>query len=249
MDYEKTHQKLVDGLRTYFETCKFKRAVIGLSGGIDSAVTMKIAVEALGVDNITALLLPEKGLTKGLNTMHAKGLCDFLGVQYFQLPINSFLLDYATVPWKQGDIAYMNTKARVRANLLYNYANTHHALVLGTSNKSELLLGYGTKFGDLASDILVIGELYKTDVYGLAEFMGLPQEFIDKVPSAELFEGQSDEAELGGTYKEIDTILTKRDVGAENLIGKGMNPILVRSLFQRMKANTHKLAMPPILEV
>jgi len=249
MDYEKVHQKLVDGLREYFEVNKFQKAVLGLSGGVDSAVTLKIAVEALGASHVVALLMPEKGVTKGVNTMHAKGLCDYLGVQYYQLSINSFLLNYATVPWKQSDIAYANTKARIRGDLLYNYANAHHSLVLGTSNKSELLLGYGTKFGDLASDILVIGDLYKTDVYGLAEFMGLPQEFVDKAPSAELFEGQTDEAELGGTYKDIDVILMKRDSGAEDLIGKGMNPILVRSLFQRMKVNAHKLAMPPILEV
>ncbi|MBU1445912.1 NAD+ synthase [Patescibacteria group bacterium] len=249
MDYEEVHQKLVDGLKTYFQDSKVQKAVVGLSGGIDSAVTLKIAVEALGAEKVTAILMPETGLTKGINVTHAKGLCEFLEVQYFQMPINSFLIDYSTVPWKQSDIAYVNTKARIRANLLYNYANTHHALVLGTSNKSELLLGYGTKFGDLASDILVIGNLYKTEVYGIAEFMGLPQEFIDKAPTAELFDGQTDEGELGGTYKDIDAILMRSDVGEEELIGKGMNPILVRGLFQRMKANMHKLSMPPVLEV
>ncbi|MFC1655758.1 NAD+ synthase [Patescibacteria group bacterium] len=243
------YKKLTDGLTEYSNQCGIKKGVLGLSGGLDSATTLKVAVDALGAENVAAIIMPETGLTKAENTAHAKGLCEFLKVEYHLLPINPFVLNYASLPWKQNEIAFINNKPRVRATALYNYANTFSALVLGTSNKSELLLGYGTKYGDLASDIMVIGDLYKSEIFELAEYLGLPQELIDKEPSAELFEGQTDEQELGGTYKDIDTILKQRDVGEETLIEKGMNPMLVRSLFQRMRANQHKLETPPIIQV
>ena len=157
------------------------------------------------------------------------------------------MLDYSALPWKQNEAAFTNTKARIRANILYNYANTKQALVVGTSNKSELIIGYGTKHGDLASDLLPLGDLYKTEVQELADHMELPKEIIDKAPSAELYVGQTDEEELGATYKELDIVLKQRDLGEEALIEKGMNPVLVRSIFKRISDNAHKLSTPPII--
>lgn len=243
------YKTLKENLKQYMTEYNFTKVVLGVSGGIDSAVTLKLAVDTFGAENVTGLLMPETGLTKSENTAHAKGLCEFFGATYHHQPINSFLLPYAEISWKQKDLAYMNTKARVRANLLYNYANSNRALVLGTSNKSELLLGYGTKYGDLASDILPLGDLYKTQVYEIAEHIKLPKEIIEKPPSAELAEGQTDEAELGGTYKDIDIILEQRELGEEALIEKGMNAILIRNIFRRMKDNRHKLETPPIIQV
>ncbi len=243
------YKKLTDGLLKYSNQSGIKKGVLGLSGGLDSATTLKVAADALGAENVAAIIMPETGLTKSENTTHAKGLCEFMKIEHYLLPINSFILNYATLPWKQNDTAFINNKARVRATILYNFANTFNALVLGTSNKSELLLGYGTKHGDLASDIMVLGDLYKSEIFELAEYLGLPQELIDKQPSAELFEGQTDEQELGGSYKEIDTILKQRDAGEEALIEKGMNPMLVRGLFQRMKLNKHKLETAPIIQI
>lgn len=249
MDNEKAYKKIISSLKKYAKESGLTKGVLGLSGGLDSAVTVKLAAEALGADNITAILMPENGLTKPENIAHAKALCEFLGVAYYIQPINSFTLDYAALPWKQNEVAFVNNKARIRATILYNFANTFRALVLGTSNKSELLLGYGTKYGDLASDILLIGDLYKTEIFELAEYIGLPKELINKQPSAELFEGQTDEGDLGGSYKDIDAILMRHDQGEEILIEKGMNPMLVRSLFQRMKTNEHKLQVPPIISI
>ena len=244
---DKIHTTLVEGIKAYFSAAGFKRGVLGVSGGLDSAVVLKLAVDALGADNVCALLMPESGLTNSENTKHAIGLAKFLGVESFKVQINNYLVDYLTVPWKQQDIALANTKARVRANLLYNYANSNRALVLGTSNKSELMLGYGTKHGDLAADLLPIGSLYKTEVVELAEYLQLPQEIIQKAPSAELWPGQTDEEELGASYKELDMILGKMEEGEEMLIEKGMNPMTVRSVFKRMRDNAHKLEAPFII--
>ncbi len=247
MYIEEIYEKLGGGLKNYFEENGFRNAVLGLSGGLDSAVTLKIAVDTLGPAYVNALIMPERGLTSSVNIDHAVGLAQFLGVDFHKIPINNFMVCYSEVPWKQNEIAYTNTKARVRANILYNFANTHRALVVGTSNKSELMLGYGTKYGDLAADILPLGSLYKTEVRELAEFLQLPKEIIEKPPSAELFEGQTDEQELGADYEEIDNILYQADLGEEELVSKGMSASLVRSLFKRMRANKHKLDVPYII--
>ncbi len=245
---EKYYKKLVSGVRDMFKDAAHKKAVLGVSGGLDSAATIKLIVDALGSENVTAILMPENGLTKAENIRHAKGLCQFLRVEYYYQPINSFLLDYSALPWKQNEVAFMNTKARIRATILYNYANTHHALVVGTSNKSELLLGYGTKYGDLAADFLPLGNLYKTQVQQLADYMQLPKEIVEKPPSAELYAGQTDEEELGASYKELDTILEQRESGEEALITKGMNAVLVRNVFKKIRENEHKRKLPPIIE-
>ncbi len=247
MDTQEVYEKIAQNFKGYFEENGFRNAVLGLSGGLDSAVTLKLAVDTLGPAYVNALIMPERGLTSSTNIDHAVGLAEFLGVDYHKISINNFLLGYAEIPWKQDEIAYTNTKARVRANLLYNYANTHRCLVVGTSNKSELMLGYGTKYGDLACDIMPLGELYKTEVRELAEYLQLPADIIEKPPSAELLEGQTDEEDLGGTYEEIDNILKQAELGEEELVSKGMNASLVRSLFKRIRANKHKLELPYVI--
>lgn len=247
MDLEKLHTTLTEGIKAYFKAAGFKQGVLGVSGGLDSAVVLKLAVDALGAENVCGIVMPESGVTNSENTKHAIGLADFFGAESFKVQINNFLVDYLTVPWKQQDIALANTKARVRANLLYNYANSNRALVFGTSNKSELMLGYGTKHGDLAADLLPIGTLYKTEVVEFAEFLQLPKEIIEKPPSAELWPGQTDEEELGAPYKELDMILGKLDEGEEMLIEKGMNPLTVRTVFKRIRDNKHKLEAPFVI--
>lgn len=249
MEIEKTYNLLIQGIRDFFKKANFQHAVIGVSGGIDSAVTLKLAVDALESKNVTALLMPELNVSREDSIHHAKGLCEYFGVATYYQPINSFLIDYGLTSWTQNLKALMNTKARIRMTLLYNYANSTNALVLGTSNKSEILLGYGTKYGDLAADLEVIGSLYKKDVYKLAEFMGMPQELIEKQPSAELMDGQTDEQELGASYPEMDPILISYAQGksAEEIIADGHKPHLVRAIFQRIKDNKHKNEMPYVL--
>ncbi len=251
MDMEKVHKKLVKGLRDYFQKNNFRKAVVGLSGGIDSALTFKIAVDALGSSNVFALILPELGVTRDENIQHAKALTDFFKVKSYYQPINALAVDFNIAPWKPNRVAQMNTKARVRAGLLYSFANTHKALVLGTSNKSEILLGYGTKYGDLAADIEVLANLYKTDVYLLAEYLNLPGEIIQKAPTAELEANQTDENDLGANYRVLDAVLQMIEEGKRkpSIIKAGYPAALVEKIQKLIKLNKHKREMPPALAV
>lgn len=245
------YTKIVAAIQKYFKEAQIDHAVIGVSGGVDSALCLKLVVDALGPDHVTALTMPEKGVSSDENLLHAKTLCQFLNVEHYNVPINKYLMDFLALPWKPTDLSQINTKARVRMVILYNYANSRNAMVIGTSNKSELALGYGTKYGDLAADIEVIGDLFKDDVYKMAEHVGLPNEFIEKAPSAELFTGQTDESELGMSYREIDIILRKMEDGLskEELIGRGINPNIVHKVFRLYEINKHKLNPPYLIRL
>ena len=225
---KKAHGKLVNGIKQYFTKAGIKKAVIGLSGGIDSALALKLVADAIGNDNITALLMPEKGLTKKANVEDGIELCELLKVKYKIIPINSFIKEFKKIKaWRQNKIASINTKSRVRALILYNYSNTHNAIVIGTSNKTELKLGYFTKYGDGACDIEVLGDLYKTQVWELSKYLEIPKNIIHKVPSAELFHGHTDEKEIGENYKNIDLML------------KGKKK-MSKKVKDRIKENKHK---------
>lgn len=245
---QEIYEKLIEGIQKYFKKTGFVKAVIGVSGGVDSSVVLKLAVDALGPEKITAVSMPEKGVSSPINTEHAKKLCEFLKVRHFVIPINKYLLNLQLMPWEQNLVSTINIKPRIRMTILYNYANAQNALVLGTSNKSELLLGYGTKYGDLAADIEVLGDLLKTEVFELAKHIGLPDEIVKKPPSAELYKDQTDEKDLGFPYKKLDQVLTQYKDGPDALIDKGMSPQLVHFVFQKIKQNKHKLEMPVMIQ-
>lgn len=246
---QKIHEQLIKGIQKYFKKSGLHRVVVGVSGGIDSSLTLKLAVDAVSPKYVTAISMPENGLSSPENIQHAKKLSEALEVEFFSQPINNFLVSFAQTPWGNSNLASQNTKARIRAVLLYHFANTKNALVLGTSNKSEILLGYGTKYGDLAADLEVLGDLYKEEVFALAEFVGIPREIIEKKPSAELYAGQTDEEDLGASYNELDPILKRLDMGLDKLIERGISATLVHSVMNRVERNKHKASAPPIIKV
>lgn len=239
---KKTYANIVKGIRKYFKENNFKKAVIGLSGGIDSSLSAKLVADAIGKKSLYGLILPDKGVTAKTSIEHAKAAAKAAGIKYSIHPINVFLSPFRKLSWKENHIAVINTKSRIRANILFNYANTHDALVIGTSNKSELLLGYFTKYGDGAIDIEVIGSLWKTEVFEMARFLGLPREIIEKEPTAELFHGHTDEKELGAKYGTIDRVLK----GLTR--GKKPKTRLEKQILDRMKANEHKRKAVPIIK-
>ncbi len=242
---------LISGIKEYFRKNKFERAVIGLSGGIDSALSAKLVADAVGKENVKALIMPVKGLSSEENIMDAVEFCTLNGIDYSLVYINDFIKEFEKVEWEQNKVAKMNTASRARAVILYNYANSSNALVIGTSNKTEILTGYFTKYGDGAVDIEVIGDLFKTEVRELAKFLKISDRIISKNPTAELYHGQTDEKELGVTYDELDNILGIYSEGKpiNEIICRGFEKKIVESIFKRIKANEHKRNMPAVLKI
>ena len=241
-------KKLVFGIRKFFKGAKRSKAVLGLSGGIDSAVVLSLLVKALGKENVAALLMPNTAITKRQNVVDAENLATELGARHFVIEIDDFLRGFAGLPWEQNDIAKANLNARVRAIILYDYANSSNALVAGTGNKSEFYMGYFTKYGDAAADFFPIGGLYKKDVRALARHMGLPKEFLKKAPSAELWEGQEDEKEMQITYEVLDELLPLMLKEKKGEIPDGHKKTAER-ISAAIKATAHKRNPPPTIKV
>lgn len=235
---EAIYKGTIKAIRKYFQKNNIKKAVIGLSGGIDSSLSAKLVADAIGKENVHGILMPVKGLSSDENIKDSVGLCRLIGISYSIIYINNFIKDFEKLEW-QSKIAKMNTASRIRAVILYHYANTHNALVIGTSNKTEIMLGYFTKYGDGAVDIEVIGSLFKTDELKLARYLKIPEKIINKTPTAELYHGQTDEEELGASYKEIDSILSKIEKKQ-----KLPNNTLVKKILKRIKGNEHKRNVP-----
>lgn len=238
-------KKLITDLRDFFTDRGFTKAVVGLSGGVDSAVTMALGVQALGAENVTGILMPEEGVSSKESSILAKKVADQFGVQIFTQELKSSLETLSELPWGENVPAKENMRPRLRMLLLYHYALTHRALVLGTSNKSEILLGYGTKFGDFAADIEVIGSLWKTEVIELAKELEIPEEIIHRPPTAELSVGQTDADDLGGDYAKLDEVLKKLDENNFELPDDADE--FTKKTLERVLANRHKTELPPIL--
>ncbi|HIQ38463.1 MAG TPA: NAD+ synthase [Methanothermococcus okinawensis] len=252
-DVEKTVEKLTHFIRNVVKKAKARGVVVGLSGGIDSSVVATLCVKALGRDKVLGVIMPERD-SDPKDIEHAKMIAEKLGIRYIISDITDILKAFGAggyVPTREFDrIADGNLKARIRMCILYYFANRRKLLVAGTSNKSELYMGYGTKYGDLGSDFLVIGNLFKTEVRELAKYLGIPQEIIDKPPSAGLWKGQKDEEELGITYEVLDRILERIEKGEDKeKISKDLNVPLsqVEEVLNRIEANKHKLGpiFPP----
>ncbi len=230
---------------------KISRAVVGLSGGIDSALSCALAVEALGAQNVLAVRMPYKASSKD-SLDHAQLLIDQLGAQSKTVEITDMVepllkLDPAISKTRKGNIM-----ARERMIILYDQSEAFKGLVVGTSNKTEILLGYSTLFGDSASALNPIGDLYKTQVRELARAMNIPAPIVDKPPSADLWEGQTDEKELGFTYEDADKLLyllVDQRYSPSEAIEAGFDKTFVESVVRRVSRNQFKRMQPPIAKL
>ena len=223
-------------------------AVLGLSGGLDSATVAFLAARALGPERVFALLMPVAGATPPEDLDDAREVGSILGIETKEIEISKILDGYSQVlPMAEASpVVAGNLKARVRMTILYWHANLLNRLVLGTGNKTEIILGYSTKFGDAAADILPIVGLYKDEVRDLARRLGVPEQIIEKAPTAGLWPGQTDEGELGISYDDANAILrgmearmSRRDLAAE--FGSGKVGLIER----RVEGGRHKREPAP----
>ena len=204
-DYPSITKKIEDFLKTQLEKSNSNGVILGLSGGIDSSVITYLCSRVLK-EKTLALVMPDSKISPKEETEDALKIIDDLGINYKLLDINLIVSEYSKYI-EPNERALGNLRARVRANILYYYANSKNLLVVGSSDKSEFLIGYFTKFGDGSADILPIVSLYKTQVREIAKFLGVPKNIIEKKSSPNLWKGHSAEEEIGVRYDEIDAIL------------------------------------------
>ena len=226
----------------------FERAVVALSGGIDSALVCAIAANALGPDSVLAIMMPYS-TSNPASRADAEDLVSRIGVQSKVVEITDMVNPYLESRPEASNVRRGNVMARMRMIVVYDNSAEFGGLVIGTSNKTEILLGYGTLFGDLASAVNPIGDLYKTQVRQMAQAIDIPSQIIEKPPSADLWEGQSDEEDLGISYEDVDRILYlifDERYHAQELIDAGFSDATIEKVYQMVRRNQFK-RRPPII--
>ena len=229
----------------------YSRAVLGLSGGLDSALSCFLAAEALGPENVLALCMPYK--TSSPDSMeHAQQVIDLLGVQSLTIPITEMVDPLFERFPDANQMRRGNAMARARMIVLYDQSEAFKGLVVGTGNKTEILLGYTTIYGDSANALNPIGDLYKTQARQLSRAMGVPQQIIDKPPSADLWAGQTDEGELGFTYADVDQLLyllVDQRYSPQDCVEAGFQAGFVSQVVERVRRSHFKRILPPIAKL
>lgn len=229
----------------------FERAVIGLSGGVDSALSCYLAAEALGPENVLAIQMPYE-TSSPESFEHAQTVIDALGVHSLTVPITAMVNPLFERFPDAGQIRRGNVMARVRMLILYDQSEAFRGLVVGTGNKTEILLGYTTLYGDSACALNPLGDLYKTQVRQLARALGVPEEIINKPPSADLWAGQTDEDELGFTYDEVDRLLyllVDERYTPDECISVRFSEDFVHKVVDRIRRYHFKRVLPPIAKL
>ena len=227
------------------------RAILGMSGGIDSTVSTYVAVDALGPENVLGVIMPYR-LSNPESQAHAELAAADLGIETLLVDISPMVDAYFEMFPDASKGRRGNKMARERMTILYDHSARIGAMVVGTSNKTEILLGYTTLWGDMASAVNPIGDLYKTQVWQLARHQDVPAPIIEKRPSADLWEGQTDEGELGFTYEDVDKVFyemidRRRDV--EEIIEDGFDRSLVEKAYRMVRDSQYKRRMPVIAKV
>lgn len=242
---------LVEFIRDQTQNAGFSKAVVGLSGGVDSALSAFLATEALGKENTLAVLMPYKTSSKK-SIEDAQVVVERLDIRSETVDISPMVDAYCD-QWKITDqVRRGNIMARARMIVLYDISAREKALVIGTSNKTEILLGYGTIFGDIASAINPLGDLYKTQIWQLAGAMEVPEQIVKKPPTADLWEDQTDEGEMGFTYADVDRLLyamIDERRKEEELIDMGFNKALVEKVRSMIQKNQFKRRPPVIAKI
>ena len=251
LNLKEVHNELVEFLRENFKKAGFSKAVLGLSGGIDSALVAYLLRDALGKENVLAIMMPYKSSNPdSLN--HAKLVVEDLGINSKTIEITDMIDAYFKNEKEASSLRMGNKMARERMSILFDYSSKENALVVGTSNKTEIYLGYSTQFGDAACALNPVGDLYKTNIWDLSRYLKIPNELIEKKPSADLWEGQTDEQEMGLTYKEADQVLYRmleENKTVEEVLAEGFNKDLVDNIVRRINRSEYKRRMPLIAKI
>jgi NAD+ synthase len=238
-------------IRTEITRTGLAHAVINLSGGIDSALSCFLAAEALGPQNVLAIRLPYQ--TSSVDSLeHAQMVIDALGVQSITVPITDMVDPLIQRYPDMDSVRKGNIMARMRMIVLYDQSVAFKGLAVGTGNKTEIMLGYTTLFGDSACAINPIGDLYKTQVRQLSAAIGVPAPIIQKPPTADLWSGQTDEGELGFTYAEVDKLLyliVDQRYSPTDCVEAGFEEVFVRKVVERIRRNQFKRVLPPIAKL
>ncbi len=249
INWKDVKKQLQSFLKTELEKTGLTKVTVGLSGGLDSAVVAVLCKETFG-DNMSAVLMPSQFSSKA-SIDDAVELCEKFDIKYEIKSIAPMIEAYID-NMNEDKLRIGNFSARMRMSVLYDTSSRDASIVVGTSNKSELLLGYGTIFGDIACAINPIGEMYKSDEFDFAKYLGVTEAIITKKPSADLWEGQSDEEEIGYTYKDMDAVLkllVDENKSKEEIITLGHDEKLIETVDYRIKANAFKGKLPVIANI
>lgn len=250
--YDTVVEKIADFIYEKLMEARVDKAVIGLSGGVDSSTLLYILVRSIGSENVVALIMPDDRVTSHKDTEDALRLARITGVKHYLINIGEIIDAYAKLPFYDPNdlMSNGNLRARVRMTILYYYANKHKALVAGSGDRSEILIGYYTKYGDGAADILPLGSLYKTQVRKLGEYLGLPSDVVLKPSSPGFWPSHLAEEEIGIDYNTIDLVLYAlfdKNIKPEEIpYYTGVTREVVDKIIRMHRNTRHKRIYPPI---